>query len=305
MNPNNSLSSYRNIPYQYNPYSSGTTNTGSSSPFPEVSQAPSASYAELVTDVGVEMVKKKHPYVGTLNDFSSNAVAAQNLSRNIHQSINAGQSPTQAYTCQTMKTVIKEGATRFLQDAIVGAIPEYAAVAMLDPLVATTIPLAVSQIPKAYQRSEDLGGILGQGAEDACNQAFDYVNNVANNNSSSASLNNGLGTTYTPYQPYGGGNVINTDTSTSNQYGSTSFSSPVSSYQPYVPYGSSSNSSSDFIANSNSGSNVQNYQYTSDNIYGQVGDNTVANYIDTSNNYADLSNVQDDPSDPVLYDDYN
>jgi hypothetical protein len=103
----------------------------------------------------------------------SAGIAANKLAHNIQTALDGGQSPAEAYICQTSKTITEELSGKVLKGAIVGGIPPYFAAAASSPPLAATIPVIVPLIPQAYQGAQTTSKIVGEATEAICHHGFD------------------------------------------------------------------------------------------------------------------------------------
>lgn len=140
----------------------------------------------LVTGTFKELVKMEEidlkipNSLKTIGTVFSAAHTAEKLVKNIDGALDEGQSPAEAYVCQTAKTLTEEFAGKALKGMIVGGIPPYLAAAASSPALAVTVPFVLPQIPPAYQMAQGTAKGLGSAAESICHSGFDAARKLTN-----------------------------------------------------------------------------------------------------------------------------
>lgn len=102
-------------------------------------------------------------------------IAGKKLADNIQKALDEGQSPAEAYTCQTVKTVTEEVSAKAIKGAIVRGIPPYLSAATTSPALAITVPVVLPLIPEAYQGAQTFATGLGNSAETLCHKGFGFA----------------------------------------------------------------------------------------------------------------------------------
>lgn len=99
--------------------------------------------------------------------------AAKKLTENAERAIDQGQTPAEAYTCQSVAVLTEEVTSKALKGLVVNGIPAYMTAAVASPPLALTIPVVLPLIPPAYQGAQAIGAVAGYAAEVGCHKGFE------------------------------------------------------------------------------------------------------------------------------------
>ena len=142
---------------------------------------PHSSGSGVVTGLAKVLVKDQLPPAAKTVGVAASAVfAARKLVDQSEKAILEGQSPAEAYTCQTANVLTEEVSGKVMKGAVVSGIIPYLEAAVAFPPLAVTIPAVAAALPEAYKGASTAAHSLGRGAEDICHSVFDQARQLSN-----------------------------------------------------------------------------------------------------------------------------
>lgn len=217
--------------YGFTPPSSGAT--------PDFAGSVTSSLAKEVFSSEGVIGQAIAPFIETGKMIVSTAQTGQQLAKNITNAQDQGQPDSQAYTCQTARTLVEAGTTAIGSSLIGSGFVPYAAVIAQYPLVGATVPFVAPAVATANEGVKALAKAAGDATEGACNQTFQ---NASDQSSASAPANPSDATSCTRDDSLS--NLLN-DVSGGNAANSSSMQNPLAApvsadisqpvaYQPYA-----------------------------------------------------------------------
>lgn len=115
----------------------------------------------------------------SLGVLVSAATAGKKLSERIQDSLDSGVSKTEAYTCESARTLSEELTGKLIKNGIVGGIPPYLTMAAANPALAITVPFVLPLLPEAYKGAQTFSEVVGHVTHQTCHQAFDVAKQLS------------------------------------------------------------------------------------------------------------------------------